>query len=282
MGKFRNTIAYAAVAAALFATAASARTQAQERLVGLALPDEVSLLPDKAIVTTLSLGLPDLIADYYWLKAIQYFGDERNATTERLKYLHPLIDLVTDLAPNFEFAYRFGGTTLVLRDTNGDLASAILKKGVANFPDNCRIPYLLGFVEYFVNKAPAAAAVWYEHTGLTAARVGVEALVSMTGVAEKLRMDAEDPDVLIPVLEDMFRNEPDPVLRAKAFERWKTALRKSQVRFLQSKVDAFFKKEGRYPADFAELREKDYIFHTPVDPLGGRLGIRNGSVIAWP
>ncbi|MBI5526677.1 MAG: hypothetical protein HY897_10125 [Deltaproteobacteria bacterium] len=282
MNTFRDILAFAAAAAVFFGAAAASRTRAEAHLAGFAMPDEVSFLPDKAIVKTFSLGQDELIADYYWLKAIQYFGDQENATPERLKYLHPLIDLVTDLAPEFEYAYRFGATTLVLRDTNGDLASAILKKGIVNFPDNCRMPYLLGFVEYYVNKAPAAAAVWYDHTGQTAARVGVKDMVWTSELARKLRLDAKDADLMIPVLEHMARNEPDPVLRDRAFERWRTALRKSKMRFLQSEIDAFFKNEGRYPADFAELREKGYISTPPVDPLGGRLSIIGGKVTAAP
>lgn len=52
-------------------------------------------------------GFQNIIADSYWLSAIQYIGS--NAIGSEYKaYLYAMLDLITDLNPHFTFPYEIG------------------------------------------------------------------------------------------------------------------------------------------------------------------------------
>lgn len=52
-------------------------------------------------------GFQNIVADSYWLSAIQYIGS--NALGSEYKaYLYAMLDLITDLNPYFTFPYQIG------------------------------------------------------------------------------------------------------------------------------------------------------------------------------
>ncbi|MCX7943704.1 MAG: hypothetical protein N2746_04275 [Deltaproteobacteria bacterium] len=245
-------------------------------------PTEGFILPKLELTKAASVGYYELLSDFYWLKAIQYFGDERNYHTDRLKHLFPLVNLITDISPLFEYAYRFGGVTISLLDTNGDLAKTILIKGVQNTPDSWRIPYLLGYIEYYVLNNPKMASVFYDLAGVVAVRMGEPEMIWLRNLAEKILLDLEDTDVMIPVLEKMYREEKDPVLKEKYFTRFRMALQRRDFKFLTKKIEEFKKMYGRYPSKLEELVEKSVISIIPVEPFNGRYDIMDGKIVVVP
>ncbi|MGB9600188.1 MAG: hypothetical protein ACPL7I_06520, partial [Myxococcota bacterium] len=144
------------------------RTEVLLKSVKSEVPSEGFILPKIELIKAASAGYYELFGDFYWLKAIQYFGDKSNYTDERLRHLYPLVNLITDISPLFEYAYRFGGVTISLLDTNGDLAEKVLIKGIRNVPDSWKIPYLLGYVEYYILHNPKVASVYYNLAGWVA------------------------------------------------------------------------------------------------------------------
>jgi len=245
-------------------------------------PSEGFILPKVELVKGASAGYYELFSDFYWLKAIQYFGNERNLTGERLRHLYPLINLITDISPLFEYAYRFGGVTITLLDTNGDPGEEILIKGIKNCGDSWRIPYLLGYVEYYVLNNPRLASVYYSLAGLVAIRTGEKEMGWLLSLAEKILLDIEDTDVMIPILEKMYREEFDPVLKEKYFTRFRMALQRRDIKFLTKKVEEFNRLFGRYPSDLNELVEKNIIPIIPAEPFGGEYKIGGGEIYVKP
>ena len=86
-------------------------------------------LPSGKFVTQASLGYRQLVADVIWFSAVQYYGGYRRDQND-LAYFEGLIDIVTDLDPNFEFPYIFGAVVLSQDLTNLDNAINLLKKGM--------------------------------------------------------------------------------------------------------------------------------------------------------
>ncbi|MCX7959475.1 MAG: hypothetical protein N3B13_10550, partial [Deltaproteobacteria bacterium] len=242
-------------------------------------PSEGFILPRLELVRAASAGYYELFGDFYWLKAIQYFGDNQNYSSERLRHLFPLVDLITDISPLFEYAYRFGGVTISLLDTNGDLSEKILIKGIRNTPDSWRIPYLLGYVEYYVLNNPRMASVFYNLAGRVAIRTGEPEMGWLISLSEKILLDLEDTDAMIPVLEKMYREEQDPMLKEKYFTRFRMALQRRDFKFLTKKVEEFKNSYGRYPVNLDELVEKNIIPVIPAEPFGQRYDIENGKII---
>jgi hypothetical protein len=255
------------------------RTEILFKSVKVEVPAAGFTLPRIELVKAASAGYSELIGDFYWLKAIQYFGDKQNYTTERLRHLYPLLDLITDISPLFEYAYRFGGVTISLLDTNGDLSEKILIKGVKNISNSWKIPYLLGYVEYYVLNNPMLASVYYDLAGVIAERSDEPEMRWLRSLAEKIRLDVEDTDVMIPVLDKMHNEEKDPTLKEKYFTRFRMALQRRDLKFLGRKIEEFKQQYNRYPETLSELVEKKIIPIVPAEPFGGEYGIKDGQII---
>ncbi|MGC8927291.1 MAG: hypothetical protein ACP5QK_05135 [Myxococcota bacterium] len=258
------------------------RTEVLLKSVKSEVPSEGFILPKIELIKAASAGYYELFGDFYWLKAIQYFGDKSNYTDERLRHLYPLVNLITDISPLFEYAYRFGGVTISLLDTNGDLAEKVLIKGIRNVPDSWKIPYLLGYVEYYILHNPKVASVYYNLAGWVAVLTGEGDMKWLVNLAEKILLDLEDTDTMIPVLEKMYREEQDPILKEKYFARFRMALQRRDLKYLTKKVEEYKGIYGKYPATLEELVEKNIVPIIPAEPFEGRYDIKDGKIIIIP
>ena len=52
------------------------------------------------------------MADLYWTRVVQYYGDKRARHDANFELLWPLLDITTMLDPQLIVAYRFGSTFL--------------------------------------------------------------------------------------------------------------------------------------------------------------------------
>ncbi|EKE29202.1 MAG: hypothetical protein ACD_2C00208G0003 [uncultured bacterium (gcode 4)] len=62
-------------------------------------------VPSKTFVKAASAWYDNVVADIYWLDSIQYIGSNALAS-EYKKYLYVVLNLVTDLNPNFYYPYQ--------------------------------------------------------------------------------------------------------------------------------------------------------------------------------
>ncbi|MFN8007200.1 MAG: hypothetical protein U0V70_09300 [Terriglobia bacterium] len=67
---------------------------------------EILYLPSGKILRMLSLGHYGLIADIYWMRAVQYYGGKRLQNATQYELLEPLVDIATTLDPQLLHAYR--------------------------------------------------------------------------------------------------------------------------------------------------------------------------------
>lgn len=128
---------------------------------------QVLYVSSPAVMTRAALGFDALVADLYWIRAIQYYGQARLLRSRAARYdlLYPLLDLTTSLDPQFRVAYNFGAFFLSEQAPGGagrpDLAIALLEKGMAANPDRWEYPYDIGFVHYRRGDY-ALAAEWFQ------------------------------------------------------------------------------------------------------------------------
>ncbi len=91
--------------------------------------DEV-LLRSRKLVKAMSLEYAPLLADIYWTRAVQYYGNKHMRGQANLELLWPLLAITTTLDPNLLVAYRFGAMFLSQAAPGGagrpDLESGIL------------------------------------------------------------------------------------------------------------------------------------------------------------
>lgn len=122
---------------------------------------DVMYLPSGRFIRQVSLGYRDLAADLLWLRTIQYYGSYRMGDNDIALFDH-LVDVITDLDPQFTFAYIFGA--LIIAEDLGDFRKGIkfLEKGIRNNPDDWWLVFEMGFLHY-VDARDYAAASRYFH-----------------------------------------------------------------------------------------------------------------------
>lgn len=112
-----------------------------------------------------ALGFEGLIADWYWMRALQYIGDKIVASEKDIniddlrdlnpRLLYPFLDNATDLDPQFISAYSYGA--MVLPAIDPEKAIAIAKKGIANNPGEWRLYQHLGYIYWKLGRYEEAA-----------------------------------------------------------------------------------------------------------------------------
>ncbi|HEX7087870.1 MAG TPA: hypothetical protein VF198_16040 [Vicinamibacterales bacterium] len=118
-------------------------------------------------VGRLALSYKSLLADVYWIRAIQYFAATRLQHRPIIgdDLLYPLLDVTTTLDPAFNIAYRFGAIFLAenRRSSLGrpELAVKLLDKGTAQNPHKWQYLYDKAFVYYWYFGDPKTAAHWF-------------------------------------------------------------------------------------------------------------------------
>jgi hypothetical protein len=217
----------------------------------------------------LAVGFDAVLADLYWIRTVQYYGDTKLSTTGKKGYelLYPLLDMTTTLDPRFNVAYRFGAILLSEAYPNGpghpDAAIALLRKGIESMPERWEYYHDAGFVEY-----------WWRHDSQSASRWLLEAS-KLPGA----------PDWLVPVAASMLAEggARDPAralwteLARTAEQDWlRTAASRALLQLdaeaaieqLQALVNRYYDITGDFPAGWPDVVQVGLIRRIPIDPAG--------------
>lgn len=132
--------------------------------------DRLLYVTSGEVAKRLTLSYDALLADIYWIRAIQHYGGERGSDRlKRYDLLYPLLDLTTSLDPRFTVAYRFGAIFLMEPYPGGagrpDLAIKLLEKGIQQIPEKWEYYLDIGFVYYWRLSDYKKAAEWFQRGG---------------------------------------------------------------------------------------------------------------------
>jgi hypothetical protein len=228
---------------------------------------EELILPSGAMLKKLSLGYDSLLADIYWTRAIQYYGERIGTRHVKFDLLWPLLDVTTTLDPNMIPAYHFGAVflsePLPLGAGRTDLAVELVKRGIESNPNNWALYSDLGFLYYkrmkdYPNSSKAyldgskvpGAPDWLS---LMAARVAEKG-----GSFETSRM----------IYTELYQSTKDPNVQKWAVKelRGLTALEdETQLNLLSEEYHQRF---GHYPASTKEMWDAKLLPGIPADPAG--------------
>jgi hypothetical protein len=99
----------------LLVAGAVALEAARERWYEIRRPEGTVLaVRSGTLLKKLALSHDALLADAYWVRALQHYGGTRKSSNPRKPYdlLYPFLDLTVTLDPRFERAYRYGAIFL--------------------------------------------------------------------------------------------------------------------------------------------------------------------------
>src|SRR5262249_36578447 len=111
------------------------------------------LFTSPRLVKDLTMEFAPLMADVYWTRAVQYYGNKQLSKDPRLGLLWPLLDIATTLDPHLIPAYRFGGIFLSHKAPGGagepERAIELIQRGIAANEGQWRLYQDLGNIYYF-------------------------------------------------------------------------------------------------------------------------------------
>lgn len=225
---------------------------------------ELLYLPTPEQARMMSLGFEQVVADWYWVRALQYFTDPLQAFN-RYKNLSDILDVVVGVDPDFQYAYKFAGLAIPfdtgrLRWANTEPAIDLLQRGVQRFPGNWELQFNLGFsLLNFRKDTPGAA----EHFAAAAAIPGSPPYLKV--FAARLFAASGDTDRALVFAETMLRNTTDPTERKQIEKRIQAIGLESQLRALEDAAQRFHEEQGRWPVSSLELTVK---YGLPPPPPG--------------
>jgi hypothetical protein len=225
--------------------------------------EELMYFPTGQFLKLVSMGYDTFVADFLWLKGIQYYGKHRRTDRTYLLAEH-VFTSITDLDEHFLGAYRFGA--FVLAEDVGQPAAGIelLRKGIRNNPRAWELPFDLGFLHFVVLKNNAMAARYFrlasqlEGAPATAARFSAFAYrrAGRNDIARSLWME-------------ILKSSENPVMRETAEYAIRSIDTDRTIDMLTSLVGRFEEIEGRLPRNLDELAKAGLVRSIGPDPFGG-------------
>jgi len=204
-------------------------------------------VPQPERARALSLGFGPVVADYYWIQALQLVGgSERPAN--RGAMLAALMDLVTGLDPWVDHPYRFAALWMTESEEEVRHANRLLERGIAYHPLDWRNRFYLGYNLFFYLEDDQGAADALEGA------LGFEGAPDYLGAfVTRLRAASDSLDTAALFLQQLILEADDEYQRAeylKAFDEIETERR---ARYLERARAEFRRRHGRDIRDPAEL-----------------------------
>ena len=252
---------------------------------------QVLYISNAEVMRRVALSYDTLLADVYWIRALQYYGGERLKPPHARRYdlLFPLLDMATTLDPRFTIGYRFGAIFLAEPHPGGagqpNQAIALLKKGIALNPNKWDYYHDVGFIYYWNLHDYQKAADWFARGG------------SLPGAPFWLKTYAAvmlarggDRQASRVMWTQIGQNEENDWLRRTARLRLLQLDALDQIDVLKRLVNDFTSRTGQRAQSWEQLAAAGAVGGVPLDPAGtpytfnadtGEIGVARNSDL-WP
>jgi tetratricopeptide (TPR) repeat protein len=231
--------------------------------------DDVLYARGGPAATRAALGFRAMLADIYWIRAIQHFGGTKHAATGDKTYrlLYPLLDMTTVLDPHFTVAYRFGAIFLSESPPGGpgrtDQAMALLERGLKADPKKWQYAQDLGFVNYWWRQDYKAAASWFDR----ASRIE-GAPWWLRSMAASTLAEGGDRRSSRQLWQQLYDTTDDTWVKSNSRLKLSQLQALDEIDALASLVGRYTQERGRPPGSWDELIAARWIARVPVDPSG--------------
>jgi tetratricopeptide (TPR) repeat protein len=197
-----------------------------------------------------------LIADWYWMRALQYLGDKLvSAKSETInlddlrelnpRLLYPYLENATDLDPHFVAPYSYGA--LVLPTIDPEKAIAITRKGIANNPDQWRLYQHLGYIYWKLGRYDEAAEAYDTGSQVPGAPQFMKLM------SASMRTEGGSRETAREVFRQMLHGSNDPAVKITAERRLAELDSLDERDAIDKALSAFSEKNGRCVNDLVEL-----------------------------
>jgi tetratricopeptide (TPR) repeat protein len=159
-----------------------------------------------------ALGAEGLLADWYWMRSLQYIGDKvlrkgidkvniDDLTEMNPRLLYPMLDNATELDPKLMAAFSYGATVLPAIDSQQ--AIKLTEKGIAANPNEWRLLQYLGYIYWKLKDYEKAGEVYDRG----AAMPGAPPFFRM--MAARIRTESGSRDLAREIYKQSIAEAPD-------------------------------------------------------------------------
>jgi tetratricopeptide (TPR) repeat protein len=237
--------------------------------------EELYVKPETA--RRMSLGFNGLIADWYWLRSLQYVGRKvhdyegniqlDNLSPVGLHLLAPLLDSATTLDPQFLPVYEYGAVVLPSLDVDG--AIKLVRKGIAANPQAWRLYHHLGYIYWQQARFSEAAEAYRQGAQVPGAPSWMGAMAAQMASQGGSRATARE------IYRRMYEQTDDEQTRTLAAKRLLQLQSWDERDALRRVLAAYRTRTGRCPAAWREVapvlraaRVQLDVSGAPLDPSG--------------
>ncbi len=255
----------------------------RDRVVPAPAPAEaVSLLYVRSgeVLDRIALSFDALLADVYWVRAIQHYGGTKRSKDEQKSYdlLYPLLDIATTLDPRFNIAYRFGAIFLTEAYPNGPgqpkEAIALLEKGIRFNPQKWQYRMDIGFVYYWWLHDYKAAAAWFGRAAEVEGSPWYLKSLSATTL-----IYGGDRAASRTLWRELYDSADHEWIKRDAERRLLQLDALDHIAQLEAIVRAHGERRGRLPGSWRELVEDGVLGGEPADPTGAPYTLEPGGEV---
>lgn len=202
-----------------------------------------------------SFGAEGLIADWYWMQALQYVGNKalnskQKVDIENLKplnprLLYPYLDNASDLDPRFLQVYFYG--SIVLPAIDEEQAIKFIEKGIRDNPNDWRFYQHLGYVYWKLGNYEKAAEAYENGSKIEGSAPFLKLM------AGKMSNEGGSRETGRALYRQMYEEATDINIKNNAV-RWLFKLdADEQMEAIRHGLQDFKQKTGRCPHNFAEI-----------------------------
>lgn len=234
---------------------------------------EEELYLNAATAKRLSLGFNGLVADWYWMRSLQYVGGKIIKLPEdvpldhlgqlNLKLLAPLLDAATTLDPQFMEPYQYAA--VVLPDFDVQQAIRIVEKGVAANPSQWRLYHHLGFIYWQQQDFKKAGEAYEQGSKLPGA------LPWMKAMRARMASEGGSRNTAREIYGRLYEESSDRQIKNMARKRLLLLDSLDMQDELRKLMTAYRSKVGRCPGSWREMSALLGAFRIQVDSSGAPL-----------
>lgn len=229
-------------------------------------------LPSLGVLKAVSLGYDSLIADYYWLRSLSYFGAIESHAAKYID-LPALLERVVGLDPYFTTAYEFAGTALTVENVDPTESIRLLEQGTQYRPEVWTLGFYLGFNRYYFLHDFAHAATDLARTSLLP-----DAPEWLAPLAARVASHAGEPEVGLDLVRSLMRQVEDETMLETFRERQEQLEMEVMLKHLNGLARAYAEKFQTLPTDLSQLVTAGLIAQIPRSPTGADFYVEEGEV----
>lgn len=228
-----------------------------------------------------ALGFEGLIADWYWMKSLQYIGnkflnsketvslDNLNPLNPRL--LYPYLDNATTLDPKFMGVYEYGAVVLPAIDQ--EQAIKLTRKGIENNPNSWRLYHYLGYIYWRLGDYEKAAEVYQQGSQVAGAAD------FMRSMAAKMKSEGGSRATAREIYRQMFEEAQDAQAKENAAAHLAKLDSLDDLEAIQKQLDDFKSKNKRCANNWREITP---LLRTAELPGGRNFLVDNSGSLVDP